>query len=125
VPVSVELPDDSSSLYRIIHVKLNRMGRHAETRDLLHLEFDIRINQVIVKDTAGFQEAPVSVQRFERLVEAGANRRNVFDFLARQIEILELKGRIQSEVKSEMDKTQREYILREQLKAIQQQPKTL
>src|SRR5664279_432636 len=42
-------------------------------------------------------------------------------FLGRQIEILELKGRIQSEVKSEMDKTQREYILREQLKAIQRE----
>jgi len=42
-------------------------------------------------------------------------------FLARQIEILELKGKIQSEVKSEMDKTQREYILREQLKAIQRE----
>ena len=42
-------------------------------------------------------------------------------FLARQVEILELKGKIQSEVKSEMDKTQREYILREQLKAIQQE----
>ena len=43
------------------------------------------------------------------------------NFLAHQIEILELKGRIQSEVKSEMDKTQREYILREQLKAIQRE----
>jgi ATP-dependent Lon protease len=42
-------------------------------------------------------------------------------FLARQVEILELKGRIQSEVKSELDKTQREYILREQLKAIQRE----
>ncbi len=45
----------------------------------------------------------------------------VSTFLARQIEILELKGRIQSEVKSELDKTQREYILREQLKAIQRE----
>jgi ATP-dependent Lon protease len=45
----------------------------------------------------------------------------VSTFLGRQIEILELKGRIQSEVKSEMDKTQREYILREQLKAIQRE----
>ncbi len=42
-------------------------------------------------------------------------------FLASQIEILELKGKIQSEVKSEMDKTQREYILREQMKAIQRE----
>jgi ATP-dependent Lon protease len=45
----------------------------------------------------------------------------VTDFLAKQVEILELKGKIQSEVKSEMDKTQREYILREQLKAIQRE----
>jgi ATP-dependent Lon protease len=45
----------------------------------------------------------------------------VSNFLAQQIEILELKGKIQSEVKSEMDKTQREYILREQLKAIQRE----
>jgi ATP-dependent Lon protease len=47
--------------------------------------------------------------------------RMVGQFLAKQIEVLELKGRIQSEVKSEMDKTQREYILREQLKAIQKE----
>jgi ATP-dependent Lon protease len=47
--------------------------------------------------------------------------RMVSGFLAKQIEVLELKGRIQSEVKSEMDKTQREYILREQLKAIQKE----
>jgi len=47
--------------------------------------------------------------------------KTVSAFLARQIEILELKGKIQSEVKSEMDKTQREYILREQLKAIQRE----
>jgi ATP-dependent Lon protease len=45
----------------------------------------------------------------------------VSSFLARQVEILELKGRIQSEVKSELDKTQRDYILREQLKAIQRE----
>src|SRR5690242_1656519 len=47
--------------------------------------------------------------------------RLVSQFLAKQIEVLELKGRIQSEVKSEMDKTQREYILREQMKAIQKE----
>jgi ATP-dependent Lon protease len=47
--------------------------------------------------------------------------RLVSAFLAKQIEILELKGRIQSEVKSEMDRNQREYILREQMKAIQKE----
>ncbi|MBA2374364.1 MAG: endopeptidase La [Chloroflexi bacterium] len=65
-------------------------------------------------DTAQRQELLETIDVVERL-------KLVSNFLARQIEILELKGRIQSEVKSEMDKTQREYILREQLKAIQRE----
>ena len=40
-------------------------------------------------------------------------------FLAKQNEILQLKQKIQSEVQQTLDKTQREYILREQMKAIQ------
>src|SRR3990172_4418829 len=60
------------------------------------------------------QELLETFDVFERL-------KLVSNFLGRQIEILELKGKIQSEVKSEMGKTQREYILREQLKAIQRE----
>jgi ATP-dependent Lon protease len=60
------------------------------------------------------QELLETVDVAERLKIASA-------FLAHQIEVHELKGRIQSEVKSEMDKTQREYILREQMKAIQRE----
>ena len=65
-------------------------------------------------DTELRQELLETVDIQERLRKVGA-------FLAKQIEVLELKGRIQSEVKSEMDKTQREYILREQMKAIQKE----
>ena len=42
-------------------------------------------------------------------------------FLAKQNEILELKAKIQSEVQQTLDKTQREYFLREQMKAIQKE----
>ncbi len=41
--------------------------------------------------------------------------------LAKEAEVLELGSKIQSEVQSEMSKTQREYLLREQLKAIQKE----
>ncbi len=41
--------------------------------------------------------------------------------LARQLEILELSNKIHSQVKSQIDKTQREYYLREQLEAIQKE----
>lgn len=42
-------------------------------------------------------------------------------FLTRQIEVLELGSKIQSQVKEGLDKAQREFILREQLKAIQKE----
>ncbi|HEY3065192.1 MAG TPA: endopeptidase La [Methylomirabilota bacterium] len=41
--------------------------------------------------------------------------------LGKEVEVLELGSKIQSEVQSEMSKTQREYYLREQLKAIQKE----
>jgi ATP-dependent Lon protease len=42
-------------------------------------------------------------------------------FLRKELEILELGSKIQSRVKEQMTKSQREYFLREQLKAIQQE----
>jgi ATP-dependent Lon protease len=42
-------------------------------------------------------------------------------FLAKQNEILQMKARIQNDVQQTLDKTQREYILREQMKAIQKE----
>jgi ATP-dependent Lon protease len=60
-------------------------------------------------------------QELLETIDVPERLRKVSAFLAKQIEVLELKGRIQSEVKSEMDKTQREYILREQMKAIQKE----
>ncbi|MBE0428910.1 MAG: endopeptidase La [Thermoleophilia bacterium] len=41
--------------------------------------------------------------------------------LNRELEVFELGSKIQSEVQSEMDKTQREYFLRQQMKAIQEE----
>ncbi|MBI4242121.1 MAG: endopeptidase La [Candidatus Rokubacteria bacterium] len=41
--------------------------------------------------------------------------------LAKEVEVLELGSKIQSEVQSEMSKSQREYYLREQMKAIQKE----
>ena len=41
--------------------------------------------------------------------------------LAKEIEVLELRSKIQSQVQSEMGKSQREYLLREQMKAIRKE----
>jgi len=42
-------------------------------------------------------------------------------FLGKEVELLEIGGKIQSRVREQMSKTQREYFLREQLKAIQKE----
>ena len=47
--------------------------------------------------------------------------RKVTAFTNRELDVLEIGSRIQSEIKSSIDKTQREYYLREQLKAIQKE----
>ncbi len=47
--------------------------------------------------------------------------RNVSAILSRELEVFELGSKIQSQVQSEMEKGQREYFLRQQLKAIQQE----
>jgi ATP-dependent Lon protease len=77
----------------------------------------------LLADMTAYSPDMTTEQRQELLetVDVVARLRLVSNFLARQVEVHELKGKIQSEVKSEMDKTQREYILREQMKAIQRE----
>jgi len=77
----------------------------------------------LLADMTAYSPEMTTEQRQELLetIDVAERLRLASAFLAKQIEVLELKGRIQSEVKSEMDKTQREYILREQMKAIQKE----
>ncbi len=60
-------------------------------------------------------------QEVLEITEIKPRLRRVTEFLIRQLEALELGRHIQTQVKEGMDKAQREYILREQLKAIQQE----
>jgi ATP-dependent Lon protease len=62
-------------------------------------------------------------ERQEILEEVNVERRLrlVSQILNRELEVFELGSKIQSQVQSEMEKGQREYFLRQQLKAIQQE----
>jgi ATP-dependent Lon protease len=55
------------------------------------------------------------------LADVEARLRAVAAILNRELEVFELGSRIQSQVQSEMEKGQREYFLRQQLKAIQEE----
>jgi ATP-dependent Lon protease len=54
-------------------------------------------------------------------VDVGKRLRRLSEILARELEVVQLGTKIQSQVQSELDKGQREFYLREQLKAIQQE----
>ncbi len=54
-------------------------------------------------------------------VEVSKRLRRLTALMNRELEVLELGSKIQDQVQSEMDKTQREYVLRQQLKAIREE----
>ncbi|MCB9759031.1 MAG: endopeptidase La [Alphaproteobacteria bacterium] len=66
----------------------------------------------------------IGVEEKQELLETFDTRERiekVIVLLQKEIQVLELSNKIQTEVKGEMDKAQREYFLREQLKAIQKE----
>jgi ATP-dependent Lon protease len=60
-------------------------------------------------------------QRLLEEVNVTARLRLLSEILARELELVEIGSRIQNQVQSEMEKGQREYFLRQQLKAIQEE----
>ncbi len=54
-------------------------------------------------------------------IELVARMRRVLELLSRQLEVLKLSNKISLQVKGEMSKTQREYYLRQQMKAIKEE----
>ena len=61
----------------------------------------------------------VDAQMFLRIVEPLQRLRKVNEFLGKEIELLTMQQEINTHAREEIDKSQREYFLRQQLKAIQ------
>jgi ATP-dependent Lon protease len=60
-------------------------------------------------------------QELLETVDVNKRLRRLSEILARELEVVQLGSKIQSQVESELDKGQREYFLRQQLKAIQEE----
>ncbi|OFX15830.1 MAG: endopeptidase La [Armatimonadetes bacterium RBG_16_58_9] len=77
----------------------------------------------VLADTVALH-LPIPIPEKQELLEIPGTRqrlRTLLSILMREIDVLELGSKIQSQVHSEMGKTQREYYLREQMKAIQRE----
>ena len=69
------------------------------------------------------QHLQLRVEERQRLLEAAVKERleTLSGMLTKEINILELERKIQNRVRKQMEKSQREYFLKEQMKAIQQE----
>ncbi|MHB1455784.1 MAG: endopeptidase La [Armatimonadota bacterium] len=60
-------------------------------------------------------------QSLLEIIDVRERLRGLASIMSREVDVLELGSRIQSQIQSEMTKTQRDYYLREQMKAIQRE----
>jgi ATP-dependent Lon protease len=65
--------------------------------------------------------SPPERQKLLELSDGKSRLNEVHRHLTRELELLELRGRIQSQVQGQLSQTQRDFYLREQLKAIQKE----
>src|SRR5712692_4591372 len=94
-----------------------------------YLPEELQIAAANVDDPSALSHLVASTMRLklgekQQLLETAdvAQRlRAISAILSRELEVIELGSKIQSQVQSEMDKGQREYFLRQQLKAIQEE----
>ncbi|MBI2902391.1 MAG: endopeptidase La [Candidatus Methylomirabilis oxyfera] len=87
-------------------VIVNNLDHPGRLADLVASHLDLKIEQA--------QEILDLFDPVQRLKRIG-------ELLSKEIELLEVQQRIQSQAREEMDKTHREYYLREQMKAIQKE----
>ncbi len=75
---------------------------------------------------ADFVAAHINLKREEAqdvlaTLDVAERLRKLSHFINREVEILEIGSRIQAQIKGDLDKAQREYLIREQIKALQKE----
>ncbi len=80
-------------------------------------ETNVMADLVAAHMTFGVEEK----QKILETIDVEARLRLLLELLSREVRVLELTSKVQSEVNTELTRTQREYYLREQLKAIQRE----
>lgn len=113
---------ETSALFRNLREQFGTMLEH-----LPNVGETVRVALANVEDPGSLADLVgsnlnVSLEEKQAVLETlnvKERLRKVTKLLARETEFIEVAQRIQSEAKSEIDKSQREYYLRQQLKAIQ------
>ncbi len=87
----------------IIAANVEEMGRLA---DLTAANLELKVEEA---------------QKILEIVDPAQRLKRVYELLAKELELLDMQSKISTEAKGEMDKLQRQYFLRQQMKAIQKE----
>jgi len=87
----------------IIAANVEEMGRLA---DLTAANLELKVDEA---------------QKILEIVDPSERLKRVYELLTKELELLDMQSRISTEAKGEMDKLQRQYFLRQQMKAIQKE----
>ena len=124
IDVTTEKTTELEALTRNLRSQFKRVVELAP-----NLAEELGIAAVNIADAgnlADFVAAHVNLKRDEaqdilETLDVTERIKKLTGYINRELEILELGSKIQSQIKGEMDKAQREFYLREQLKAIQKE----
>jgi len=123
-PTQMAVGPEAEALLRTVKGQIKKMIEYGKmlAPEILsiieYLDDPGRMADLIVANLSGKTEAAQSVLEAD---DAVARLRIVSALLAHELEILSVQHKIHSEARGEMDKTQREYFLREEMKAIQRE----
>src|SRR3954468_13284000 len=126
----VELPDQLDETKEVEALTRNVQSLFARIIGLVpYLPEELQIAAANVDDPSALCHLVASTLRLKtdekqnllELVNVGERLRDVSRILNRELEVFELGTKIQSQVQSELEKGQREFFLRQQMKAIQEE----
>jgi ATP-dependent Lon protease len=125
-----ELPDELEETKEVEALTRNVQGLFARIIGLVpYLPEELQLAAANVEDPSALCHLVASTLRLKteekqkllELVDVEQRLREVSVILNRELEVFELGTKIQSQVQSELEKGQREFFLRQQLKAIQEE----
>jgi ATP-dependent Lon protease len=126
----VPVPDEAEESRELEALLRNAQGLFGRIIGLApYLPEELQIAAANVDDASGLCNLVASTlrlkteekQRILELADTAERLREVSKILNRELEVFELGTKIQSQVQSELEKGQREFFLRQQLKAIQEE----
>ena len=100
------------------YYQLNKRFSPENYIDLINIKDPNRLSDLVSSSMVlGIEEK----QEILNIFDIEERLKKLVEMLKREIEVLELQGKIETEIKNKFDKTQKDFYLREQLKAIQRE----